>query len=122
MSGVNKAILVGRLGKDPEVKHLEKGNVVANFSIATSESYTNKQGEKTETTEWHNIVIWGKLAEVAEKYLSKGSMVYLEGKIITRMWEKDGEKKYTTEIVVFSMQMLDSKNKSGADESDSLPF
>jgi single-strand DNA-binding protein len=89
MSGVNKVILVGRLGKDPEVRNLENGAVVANFSIATSESYKDRTtGEKKEITEWHNIVLWRGLAEIAQKYLHKGDMVYIEGKLRTRSWRK----------------------------------
>ena len=109
MSGVNKVILVGRLGKDPEVRHLEGGVAVASFSIATSETYTNKEGARVEQTEWHNIVLWRGLAEVAGKYLSKGKMVYIEGKLRTRSYEKNGEKRYATEIVGDNMTMLDRK-------------
>lgn len=107
MSGVNKVILVGRLGKDPEIRHLENGSTVANFSMATSEVYKDRQtGERREDTEWHNVVIWGKLAEVAEKYVKKGDMIYIEGKLKTRSWEKDGVTRYTTEVVANSMTML----------------
>lgn len=109
MSGVNKVILVGRLGKDPEVRHLEGGVAVASFSIATSETYTNKEGARVEQTEWHNIVLWRGLAEVAGKFLSKGKMVYIEGKLRTRSYEKNGEKRYATEIVGDTMTMLDRK-------------
>lgn len=109
MSGVNKAILVGRLGKDPEVRYLESGAAVANFPIATSEIYKDRTtGERKELTEWHNIVLWRGLAEVAEKYLKKGDMVYIEGKLKTRSWEKDGITRYTTEIVGDNMTMLGS--------------
>jgi len=107
MSGVNKVILVGRLGKDPEVRHLENGAAVANFSIATSETYKDRQtGEKREQTEWHNVVLWRGLAEVAEKYVKKGDMIYVEGKLRTRSWEKDGITRYTTEVVGDNMTML----------------
>lgn len=107
MSGVNKVILVGRLGKEPEVRHLENGASVANFSIATSETYKDKtSGERREQTEWHNIVLWRGLADVAEKYLKKGDMVYIEGKLRTRSWEKDGITRYTTEVVGDNMTML----------------
>lgn len=107
MSGVNKAILVGRLGKDPEVKYTPSGNAVANFSIATSESYTDKSGQKQDKTEWHNIVLWNKLAEIVKQYVKKGDCVYIDGKIQTRSWEdRDGNKKYITEIIGNSMQML----------------
>lgn len=113
MSGVNKVILVGRLGKDPEVRNLENGAVVANFSIATSEKYTDRAGEKKEVTEWHNIVLWRGLAEVAQKYLHKGDMVYVEGKLRTRSWEKDGVTRYTTEIIADNMNMLSTKSPGG---------
>ncbi len=108
MSGVNKVILVGRLGKDPEVRHLENGAAVANFPIATSEVYKDKtSGERREQTEWHNIVLWRGLAEIAEKYLKKGDMTYIEGKLRTRSWEKDGITRYTTEVVGDNMTMLE---------------
>lgn len=106
---VNKVILIGRVGKDPEVRHLDGDKTVASFSLATSEKYTNRAGEKVEQTEWHNVVIWGKLAEIAEKYVVKGMMLYIDGKIKTRSWEKDGAKHYTTEIFADSFQMLSSK-------------
>jgi len=107
MSGVNKVILVGRLGKDPEVRNLDNGAAVANFTIATSESYKDKTtGEKKEITEWHNIVLWRGLAEISQKYLHKGDMVYIEGKLRTRSWEKEGVTRYTTEIVADNMTML----------------
>ena len=99
MSGVNKAILIGNLGKDPEIRHLEGNRSVANFPLATSETYKNRDGEKIETTEWHNIVLWNKLAEIAEKFLKKGDKLFIEGRIRTRKWEdKDGNTRYTTEI------------------------
>jgi single-strand DNA-binding protein len=108
---VNKVILVGRLGKDPEVKHLESGTVMAKFSLATSENFKDRNGEKVEQTEWHNIVVWRKLAEIAEKYLRKGSQVYIEGRIKTRTWDdQDGKKHYMTEIIADNFQMLSSKN------------
>lgn len=145
MSGVNKVILVGRLGKDPEVRHLENGATVANFSIATSEVYKDKTtGERKEITEWHNIVLWRGLAEIAAKYLHKGEMVYIEGKLRTRSWEKDGVTRYTTEVVGDNMTMLSPKPAGGggsdyspstasssqggsddnksSDSSDDLPF
>ncbi|HNP17269.1 MAG TPA: single-stranded DNA-binding protein [Fulvivirga sp.] len=113
MSGVNKAIIVGRLGKDPEVRHLENGAAVANFPVATSETYKDRNtGERKEQTEWHNVVLWRGLAEVAEKYLRKGEMVYIEGKMRTRSWEKDGVTRYTTEIVGDNMTMLSPKGSS----------
>ena len=114
MRGVNKVFLIGHLGKDPEVRHLEGGNTVANFPLATSESYTTKDGNKVDQTEWHNIVIWRKLAEIAEKYLKKGSLIYLEGRIRTRSWDdKEGNKRYITEIVAINFQMLDKREDSG---------
>lgn len=123
MSGVNKVILVGNLGKDPEVRYLEGGAAVANFTLATSETYKDRtSGERKTQTEWHNIVLWRGLAEVAEKYLKKGSQVYVEGKLRTRSWEdKEGNTRYTTEIVGDSMTMLgrredsDSPAQSGSD-------
>jgi single-strand DNA-binding protein len=109
MSGINKVILVGHLGKDPEVRYLEGGVAVASFPLATSETF-NKDGRKVEQTEWHNIVMWRGLAEVAAKYLQKGKLVYIEGKIRTRSFEdKDGNKKYTTEIVAENFTMLGRK-------------
>lgn len=117
MSGVNKVIIVGRLGKDPEVRHLESGASVANFSVATSETYKDRNtSEKREQTEWHNIVLWRGLADIAEKYLHKGDMVYIEGKLRTRSWEKDGVTRYTTEIVGDNMNMLSPK---GSNEGNS---
>jgi single-strand DNA-binding protein len=114
MSGVNKVILVGRLGKDPEVRNLDNGAVVANFSIATSESYKDRTtGEKKEVTEWHNIVLWRGLAEIAQKYLRKGDMVFIEGKLRTRSWEKEGVTRYTTEVVADNMTMLTPKTSGG---------
>ena len=110
---LNKVMLVGNLGKDPEVRYLENGTAVANFSLATSESYKDKtSGERKTVTEWHNIVVWRGLAEVAEKYLKKGSMVFVKGKIRTRSWDdKDGNKRYTTEIVADNFRMLDKKRE-----------
>ena len=108
-------ILVGRLGKDPEVRNLENGATVANFTIATSESYKDKTtGEKKEITEWHNIVLWRGLAEIAQKYLHKGDMVFVEGKLRTRSWEKEGVTRYTTEVVGDNMTMLSTKGGSGS--------
>ena len=110
MSGVNKVILVGRLGKDPEVRNLENGATVANFTMATSETYKDRTtGERKEVTEWHNVVLWRGLAEIAAKYLHKGDMVYIEGKLRTRSWEKEGVTRYTTEIVGDNMTMLSTK-------------
>src|SRR5438067_13782132 len=109
MSGINKVILVGHLGKDPEVRHLEGGVAVASFPLATSETF-NKDGRKVEQTEWHNIVMWRGLADVAAKFLQKGKLVYIEGKLRTRSFEdKEGIKKYTTEIVAENFTMLGRK-------------
>jgi single-strand DNA-binding protein len=120
MSGVNKVILVGRLGKDPEVRNLDNGAVVANFTIATSESYKDRTtGEKKEITEWHNIVVWRALAEISQKYLHKGDMVYIEGKLRTRSWEKEGVTRYTTEIIADNMTMLGSRSGGGNNSSSS---
>ncbi len=122
MAGVNKVILVGNLGKDPEVRHLESGVPVASFSIATSESYNDKtSGERKTITEWHNVVLWRGLAEVAEKYLHKGDQVYIEGKLRTRQWEKDGITRYSTEIVGENMTMLGGRPKPEAATADSTP-
>ncbi len=107
MGSLNKATLIGNLGKDPEVRATPSGAKVANFSIATTESYTGKDGQKVDKTEWHNIVMWRGLAEVAEKYLKKGSQVYVEGRLQTRSWDdKEGQKRYTTEIIADNMVML----------------
>ncbi|OFX22649.1 MAG: single-stranded DNA-binding protein [Bacteroidetes bacterium GWA2_31_9b] len=113
MMGINKVILVGNVGKDPEIKHLDKGVSVARFSLATSETYKDKDNKKVTNTEWHNIVLWRGLAEVAEKYVKKGSPLYIEGKIRSRTWDdKDGKKHYATEIVADTMQLLGSKQSS----------
>lgn len=118
MSGVNKVILVGRLGKDPEVRNLENGTAVANFTMATSETYKDKTtGEKKEITEWHNIVLWRGLAEISQRYLHKGDMVYVEGKLRTRSWEKEGVTRYTTEIVADNMTMLSTKGSGSGSGS-----
>ena len=135
MSGVNKVILIGNLGKDPEVKYLESGVAVANITLATTENYKNKEGEKVSQTVWHDIVLWRGLAEIAEKYLKKGSSVYIEGKIRNRKWEdKEGITRYKNEILADSMTMLGSRpstEKSNENESqnqensnglDDLPF
>lgn len=115
MSGVNKVILIGRLGKDPEVRNLESGVSVANFTMATSETYRDRTtGEKKEVTEWHNIVLWRGLAEVAQKYLHKGDMVYIEGKLRTRSWEKEGVTRYITEVVGDNMTMLGGRSSGGS--------
>ncbi len=106
----NRVQLIGNLGMDPEVKDLDGGNKLAKFSVATSQSYTNNKGEKVKDTQWHNIIAWGKLAETAEKYLKKGSEVALEGKIVYRNYEKDGQTRYITEIVLSDFMMFWKKN------------
>lgn len=112
---VNKVILLGRIGKTPEIKYTPNGSAVANFSVATSESWKDKSGDKKEKTEWHNIVVWGKLAEIVGKYMDKGTEVYIEGKLQTRSWEdKNGTKRYTTEILAETVQMTSGgKRKDG---------
>jgi len=112
MSGVNKVILIGRLGKDPEVRAFENNVKKATFPLATSENRKDKEGNKIESTEWHNIVCWRNLAEIAEQFLTKGKMIYLEGKIRTRSWEDNGVKKYITEIEAGTFTMLGSKEES----------
>jgi len=119
---VNKAIIIGRLGKDPELRYTTGGTPVASFSLATDEQWTDKSGEKQKKTEWHNIVAWSKLAEICGQYLVKGKQVYIEGRIQTREWtDKDGNKRRTTEIVADQMVMLGSRSDSGggAERSDS---
>ena len=116
MSGVNKVILVGNLGRDPEVRHLESGVAVASFSLATSETYKDKTGERKTHTEWHNVVLWRGLAEVAEKYLHKGDQVYIEGRLRTRSWESDTGTRYTTEVITDNMTMLGGRRTRGDDE------
>lgn len=114
MSGVNKAILIGNLGNDPEIKYTAAGAAVANISVATSETWNDKKtGERNEKTEWHRVVFFDRLAEVIGEYLQKGSKIYVEGRIQTRKWEtKEGETRYTTEIVGQNMQMLSGKNEN----------
>jgi single-strand DNA-binding protein len=120
MSGVNKVILIGRLGRDPEVRSLDSGVTVANFTLATTEVYRDRtSGERKETTEWHNVVLWRNLAEIAQKYLHKGDMVYIEGKLRTRSWEKDGVTRYTTEVVADNMTLLSPRNSSGSGNESS---
>ncbi|MEJ6751088.1 MAG: single-stranded DNA-binding protein [Bacteroidia bacterium] len=117
---INKVILVGNLGKDPEVKYLDANKVVARLALATSERYNDKNGNKVENTEWHTLEMWDGLAKVAEKYLTKGSMIYVEGKLKTEEWEKDGIKRYTTKIRVTTMNMLGKANVGGGN-SDNQP-
>lgn len=136
---VNKVILIGNVGADPDVKYLEGGVTVARFSLATSEVYNNKNGERVTQTEWHNIVLWRNLAQIAEKYVKKGMMLYVEGRLRTRSWDdQNGVKRYTTEIYGDNFQMLSRKQDNGekpqdtsmpqapdlggSDDSDDLPF
>lgn len=110
MAGINKAILIGNLGRDPEIRYTPSGVAVVNFSIATTENWTNKDGGRETRTEWHRIVAFGKLGEICGQYLSKGKQVYIEGRIQTREWEdRDKNKRYTTEIVAQQMQMLGAR-------------
>jgi single-strand DNA-binding protein len=140
MSAVNKVILLGNLGKDPEVRHLENDRMRASFTLATNETYRNKDGEKVTATEWHNVVLWASLAKIAEQYLTKGKQVYIEGKLVTRSYtDKSGQARYTTEVVGRSLVLLGSgkgdypspiDNAQGIDtsgvaedvETDGLPF
>ena len=118
MAGINKVILIGRLGRDPEIRYTPDGRAIANFSIATSEEWRDKDsGEKKERTEWHRIVVFGKMGEICGQYLSKGRQVYLEGRLQTRSWEKDGVTRYTTEIVANDVQFLGSRS----DQESSRP-
>lgn len=119
--GINKVILIGNLGKDPEVRYMPSGSAVTNVTIATSETWKDKQsGDKQERTEWHNVVFFNRLAEIAGEYLKKGSKVYVEGSLRTRKWQdKNGQDRYTTEIVANEMQMLDSRGGSGYQGADS---
>lgn len=126
---VNKVIILGRLGKDPESRTLENGNAVCNFTVATSEIYKDKvTGEKKETTDWHNVVLWRGLAETATKFLKKGDQVYIEGKIRTRSWEKDGVTRYTTEIIGDNLNLIgggkgsQSSGSTSSDDGENLPF
>ncbi|MGB9069227.1 MAG: single-stranded DNA-binding protein [Candidatus Acidiferrales bacterium] len=113
---VNKAILVGRLGRDPETRYTSGGQAVANFTLATDETFKDRSGERQKRTEWHRVVLWGKLAEIAQQYLKKGQLVYLEGRIQSRQWEdkRDGQKRTTTEIVANVMRMLGSRAEGAA--------
>ena len=120
MAGVNKVILIGNLGKDPEIMNFENNVKKASFSLATTESYKNRDGQKVEKTEWHNIVVWRGLADVAEKYLRKGSTIYVEGKIRTRSWEdQNSVKRYSTDIEAETFTMLGSRRDGGASEAPS---
>ena len=118
--GVNKVILVGNLGNDPEVRYMPNGNAVANVSLATSETWKDKStGEQQEKTEWHRVVFFNRLAEIVEQYVKKGTKLYVEGRLQTRSWEQDGVKRYSTEVVANEMQMLDSRGGASQDFSGS---
>lgn len=122
MRGINKVILIGNLGRDPEIRYTTSGQAVANFTLATTEGRTNKDGDKQEYTEWHRIVAWGRLAEICGEYLSKGKMIYIEGTLRTRSWEdKEGKTRWTTEVIARNMQMLSPagyKQDSSPDRGD----
>src|SRR6478609_4935796 len=121
MASVNKVILVGNLGRDPEVRYMPNGEAVCNFSIATTDSWKDKSGAKQERTEWHNIVMYRKLAEIAGEYLKKGRPVYVEGRLQTRKWQtKEGQDRYTTEIIADQMQMLGGRDGGGMDQSSGM--
>ena len=121
MPSVNKVILVGNLGKDPEVRFMPNGDAVCNFSIATTDSWKDKAGERQEKTEWHNIVIYRRLAEIAGEYLKKGRPVYIEGRLQTRKWQtKEGQDRYTTEIIADSMQMLGGRESAAPQENSGV--
>ena len=114
---VNKVIILGRLGQDPELKFTPNGQAVCNFSVATSENWTDKSGQKQERTEWHRIVVWAKLAELCNQYLAKGRQAFIEGKLTTRSWDdKDGNKKYTTEIVASTVQFIGGQAQAGSNQ------
>ena len=113
--GLNKVMLIGNISKDPELKYTPAGAAVASFSLATNESYKDKAGTQQDRTEWHRLVVWNKQAEIAAEYLKKGAQIFVEGKLQTRSWEKDGQKHYMTEIVVLNFQMLGRKSDGGAE-------
>ncbi len=121
--GINKVILIGNLGRDPEIQNFDKGVKKASFSLATTEIFKNREGAEVEQTEWHNIILWRGLAEIAEKYLRKGSQVYIEGRIRTRSYEKDGQKRYITEIECDTLNLLGGSRQSqdGATHTDNIP-
>ena len=119
MANLNKVTLIGRLGQDPEIRYTQSGSAVANATIATNDYWTDKQGGKQERTEWHSLVLWGKLADLAQSYLKKGSQVYIEGRLQTRDWEdQQGQKHYKTEVVVTTMQFLDSKMSDSSSNTE----
>jgi single-strand DNA-binding protein len=119
MGNLNKVMLIGRLGADPEVRYTQSNTAVATLNLATTERYKDSNGELQESTEWHRIVAWGRLAEICQQYMKKGGQIYVEGSLQTRAWEdKEGQKRYTTEVKALSIQMLDSKSSSGSDSSN----
>lgn len=120
---VNKVMIIGRLGQDPEMKYTPSGAAVCNFSVATSENWTDKSGQKQERTEWHRIVVWGKLAELCNQYLAKGRQAYIEGKLQTRSWDdKDGNKRYTTEILANTVQFLGGQTSASNTSAGAAPY
>ncbi|HEX2485248.1 MAG TPA: single-stranded DNA-binding protein [Myxococcota bacterium] len=122
MASVNKVILVGNLGRDPEIRYTPSGQAVANFTLATSENFTNREGKREERTEWHRIVVWGKTAELCTQYLAKGRSVYIEGRLQTREWEdKEGQKRRTTEVVAQSVQFLGGPRGAGGGTGGGAP-
>ncbi len=126
MSGVNKVILIGNVGKDPEIRHMENGSTKATFPLATTETYRDRDGQRMEQTEWHNIVLWRGLADLAEKYIRKGKQLYIEGKLRTRSWEdRDGNKRYTTEIIADNITLLGGlqrrEDQQGGEQNYSSP-
>ncbi len=127
MSGVNKVILIGNLGKDPEIRYTPSGTAVCNFSVATSRTWKDKDGDKKEDVEWHNVVAFDRLAEACAEYLVKGSKVYVEGRIKTEKWEKDGEERRATRIYTQTVQFLDARkegqtHETGPQDTDDVPF
>jgi single-strand DNA-binding protein len=119
MSGVNKVILIGNLGANPELRYTQGQQAVANLRLATTEKWTDKNGQRQEATEWHRVVVWGKQAEIANQYLTKGRQVYIEGSIRTRQWQdQQGQKRYTTEIVARNLQMLGGRGERSADDAE----
>lgn len=123
MGSLNKAMIIGNLGADPEVRYTQSNTALATFNVATTDKYRDSNGDMKENTEWHRIVCWGRLAELAQQYLRKGSPVYIEGSIQTRQWEdKDGQKRYTTEIKALSMQLLGSRQDSSMDVPQSSGY
>jgi single-strand DNA-binding protein len=123
MGSVNKAIIIGNAGKDPETKYTDAGVAVCTLTLATKHSWKEKEGQRQEKTEWHRVVFWGKLAEIVDRYVRKGSQVYVEGRIETRKWtDKNGNEKYTTEIVADQMQMLSNRPKQEIDNDEEVPF